>query len=408
LTRIRLRTGIAVVTRGAVISWRIRARTRHGITGARDMALILGHAGNRRPRRAHAHLTRVHRGTEIAVRTCGAIGDIRMTWNTRRTSFRGAGIAIIERQIGVISDVDELAIAVANMLQTVVVGLRSGRSIFRREIHAANAVGAAGALAAFVVGSWTIRRCVASDALTHVVTHERVTIAIHAAIGSLRQIRIRRHASRTDVIRTSIAVVRQVRVVVVVNGCAIAITNRNLAITRRLGRYRRVRGDKVESAHPRRTRASLARIIHSRTIIGDETLHASTGVVALRAAIHRACRAHRNRRIGWHTVDTFIDSALVHIIDRHADRAAAAAARTASTALTTTAAIANLRTIRLRYDFAANQAPNGTCKQDERRRDEPLRRKTLPSTHESQSPSGATCAPRLTFTCPGQTSTRTD
>lgn len=190
LACIRLRTEVAVVAYGAVIGIRIRTHARHWIARARDVALIRRSASNCRARGAHAHLTRIHWRTRVAIATGRAIRNIGMARRARCTHFGGAGIAIIERQIGIVRNIDESAIAIANMEQTVVIGLRRDRRILRREGHTAHAIGVTRALAAFIVRSRTIRRRVATDAFRHVVTHERITIAIHSAIGALRYGRV--------------------------------------------------------------------------------------------------------------------------------------------------------------------------------------------------------------------------
>jgi ribosomal protein L35AE/L33A len=92
-----------------------------------------------------------------------------MIRHTHRTRFARTRIAIIERQIGVVHNVDESPNAIAYMLQAIVIRLRSNGRVFRGKTHNANAHCAC-ARAAFVIGTRTISRRIASDALTQIVT----------------------------------------------------------------------------------------------------------------------------------------------------------------------------------------------------------------------------------------------
>jgi hypothetical protein len=123
------------------------------------------------------------------------------------TRLVGARIAIIERQIGVVGNIDEIAIAVAYVHEAVVIRLRGDGRVLRGEIHAANAHRAR-SRAAFVVHSGTIGSRITADALTHIVAYERIGRSLRRTIRSLRQVRIRRYASRTHVVGARIAVIR--------------------------------------------------------------------------------------------------------------------------------------------------------------------------------------------------------
>ena len=266
-TGIRLRTRIAVVAHGSIHGIGIGTHAGHWITGAGDVALIRGHTGDGRACRANTHLTGVHGRTQIRIHTRRTIGRIRMVWHTRCAGFTRTRIAIVERQVGIVGNIDDRAGAVAYVQKTIVVRLHHDGRVGRSVAHAANGI-VTRSRAAFGIRSRAIGARDTSDALPAIIADERISAAVHSAIGTRRPIGIRRHTTIAHIIRAGILVDRQIRVVGIVFLSARTVANRDLAITCRLRRNRSIRRSIVESAFTRRTGTSLAGIIRSCTIHG--------------------------------------------------------------------------------------------------------------------------------------------
>lgn len=279
-TYIGLRAAIAIVAGSAIHFVWIRANTRHGIACSRIMALIGRRTHDRVCPSTDAHLARVRLRTCIAVITHRTIGCIRMHGHTGGTSLQRADIAIVQRFVVIVWDVDEFAIAIAHVHEAIICRLARDGRIFCREGLATRAR-RAGTLHAFVIRTWTICGRITPDALAHVVAYERTCASLRRAIRALGQIRIHRRAHRACIARARIAVVGQICIVVAVDDCPIAITNPDLAITRCLIRQWRSHSGKINSTNAQDACSSLAGIIGSRTIRWCKTFNALPFVIAL-------------------------------------------------------------------------------------------------------------------------------
>ena len=259
-----------------------------GVRRARPR-LALG-VGARALRRRIADDASAGRGAEAAaVLVAGRVdglGGVRRDAGVARLA--GALVRVVEREVGVVVLVDDVAAAVADVLLAIVGGLhRDGRAV-RGEIEAAD-VGDARADLALVVDARAVRRGVAADALAAAVAHLR-----GSAGRARRLVGEGRRAHRTGVRGAGVVVVGQIRVVVRHDDGASAVTDALLAVLGRLRRDRCVGRGEDLPADAADAGAGAALVVDARAVRRGDALDAEPEAVAQRPRALAAGRVGRD------------------------------------------------------------------------------------------------------------------
>lgn len=223
-------------------------------------------------------------------------------------------LVVVDRNVAVVNRDRHAPHAVALVCLAITVRLhcdRRSRCRIRESAHARRTR----ACLAFRILAGTIARHETPDALPR-----RIAKPVASTHRSGHHRRIRRHAAHAHIVRARIAIDRKIRIIGNTDNVAIAIALVFLAITRRLHRGLRSRGDIREPTHTRRTRPHSAFRVDARTRRCSHALHTRACAIAHRAPvlIARGPRIH-----GWirrHPRHAHITRARVAVI-RHIGRA---------------------------------------------------------------------------------------